>query len=98
MIRKVALLVSVVWFTVSCSPKNSDGSDATTYSSCSITESNALFTSDRAKDISQCWDGVSYKEQSLAQTWCAGKVSSYIASEYIFGHSVVYRVASTNCP
>jgi len=83
---------------ISCGTENSDGSDATTYTSCSIIESSALFAGDRAKDVSQCWDGVNYKEKTLAQTWCAEKVNTYIGNEYLFGHSVVYQVSSTNCP
>jgi hypothetical protein len=96
---KHLLLISIVSIAcVSCGGENSDGSDATTYTSCSITNSVALFADDRAKDISQCWDGVDYEEKSLAQSWCSEQVSSYISSEYIFGHSVSYLVASTNCP
>lgn len=83
---------------VGCGAENSDGSDATTYSSCSITDSEAVFAGDRATDVSQCWDGVNYEEKSLAQDWCEQKVNNYMASQYTFGHSVEYRVASTNCP
>lgn len=83
---------------IGCGGENSDGSDATTYSSCSITDSEAVFSGDRATDVSQCWDGVDYEEKSLAQDWCEQKVNNYIASQYTFGHSVQYRVASTNCP
>lgn len=78
--------------------ENSDGSDATTYSSCTITQSDAVLAADRAKDLNQCWDGVNYEEQSLALNWCKDKVSAYIGSEYVFGHSVEYKVTSTNCP
>lgn len=96
---KKLLLISVVSIAcVSCGAENSDGSDATTYSSCSITESGAIFAGDRAKDVSQCWDGVDYKEKSLALSWCGEKVSAYIGSEYTFGHAVSYKVTSTNCP
>ena len=78
--------------------ENSDGSDASTYTSCSITESQALLASDRAADVSQCWDGVNYEEKSLALDWCKTKVNAYIGNRYIFGHSVQLQVASTNCP
>lgn len=78
--------------------ENSDGSKATTYSSCTITQSEALLAEDRANDLQQCWDGVDYEEQSLALNWCQQKVSAYIDSAYIVGHSVEYKVASTNCP
>lgn len=78
--------------------ENSDGSDKTTYSSCSIISSEALLASDRALDVSQCWDGVDYEEQSLAQDWCSKKVNAYMGANYTFGHSVKYQVSSTNCP
>ena len=77
---------------------NSDGSDATTYSSCTITQSQALLASDRAADVNQCWDGVDYEEKSLALNWCKDKVSTYIGNRYVFGHTVEYQVSSTNCP
>ena len=95
---KLLLIIVISLLSISCSPENSDGSDATTYSSCSITESSALFASDRALDVSQCWDGVNYDELSLAQTWCSDLVNTYMSNNYIFGHEVVYVVASTNCP
>lgn len=76
---------------------NSDGSDPTTYSSCSITSSSALFANHRASDVRQCWDGVDYEERSLAMSWCATKVNSYMG-KYVFGHSIEYQLASTNCP
>ena len=53
--------------------------------------------SDRAKDVSQCWDGVNYREKSLAMDWCAKKVTDYMG-KYILGHDVKYQVSSTNCP
>ena len=81
----------------SCGGGNSDGSSASTYSSCSITESQALLASDRATDVSQCWDGVNYEEKALALDWCAKKVNTYMG-RYIFGHTVKYQVTSTNCP
>lgn len=77
---------------------NSDGSKSTTYSSCTITQSEALLAADRATDLQQCWDGVDYEEQNLALNWCQQKVSAYIDSAYTLGHSVEYEVASTNCP
>lgn len=78
--------------------ENSDGSKSSTYSSCSITSSDAILASDRANDLQQCWDGVDYEEQNLALDWCRQKVSDYISSSYIFGHAVQFQVASTNCP
>jgi len=95
---KRLISISLVFFLVSCGGTNSDGSSKSTYSSCSITSSEALLASDRAKDVSQCWDGVDYEEKSLALDWCAKKVTAYIGSEYILGHTVQYQVSSTNCP
>lgn len=93
---KKLMVLSISLLIVACG-ENSDGSKKSTYTSCSITDSQALLASDRAKDVAQCWDGVDYKEKSLAMDWCAKQVSSYIANEYIFGHAVTYLVASTNC-
>lgn len=98
MIKKLIFILAFSLSIISCSPENSDGSDATTYTSCSITSSSALFAGDRALDVSQCWDGVNYEEQSLALSWCADLVNTYISDRYIFGHAVEYAVASTNCP
>ena len=77
---------------------NSDGSKASTYSSCAITKSEALLSSDRTTDLNQCWDGVDYKEQNLALNWCRQKVSAYMDSAYLVGHAIEFEVASTNCP
>lgn len=90
-------ILSLSCMALSGCSENSDGSDATTYSSCSITESSALLASDRANDVSQCWDGVDYKEQSLALDWCGVQANTYMA-RYIVGHDIKYVVSSTNCP
>ena len=95
--KKIIILASCILAT-SCGSDNSDGSDATTYTSCSITSSEAILAGDRANDVSQCWDGVNYGEKSTATSWCAEQVTAYISSEYTFGHTVQYQVASTNCP
>jgi len=97
MLNKILMSVSVLLLCSACTPSNSDGSDATTYSSCSITESSALFAADRASDVSQCWDGKNYEERSLALDWCSTEVNSYM-SRYTLGHSIEYQVTSTNCP
>ena len=94
---KHCLSVAVIAVSLIASCSNSDGSDPTTFSSCSITSSSALFASDRASDVRQCWDGVDYKEKSLAMNWCASKVNTYMG-KYTFGHSIQYVVASTDCP
>ncbi len=94
---KLITIIGCALFVSSCGGSNSDGSDKTTYSSCSITDSSALLASDRARDIRQCWDGVDIKEKSLALDWCSKKASTYMG-RYIFGHSYKIKVASTNCP
>lgn len=80
-----------------CSSKNSDGSDATTYFSCSITDSSARLSEDRAKDMTQCWDGVDIKEKGKALDWCRKKVAQYM-TRYTVSHGFKYEVKSTNCP
>jgi hypothetical protein len=95
--RNIAIVAFLMVSITGCGGENSDGSDATTYSSCRISNSEALLASDRSNDLAKCWDGVDYKEQSTAQAWCSQQVSSYISSEYILGHTVEYKVASTNC-
>ena len=95
---KTILLCAASLMIAGCNVENSDGSDKRTYSSCSITESEALFASDRARDVAQCWDGVNYEEKSLALNWCSKKVNEYMGQHYTFGHTIKYQVASTNCP
>ena len=96
---KEIIIIGVLIFILGCGEesKNSDGSNKTTYTSCSITESKAILATDRAKDVSQCWGGVNYKEESLAMDWCKKHVNSYMG-RYVFGHDVEFKVASTNCP
>ena len=79
---------------------NEDGSSASTYSSCKITSSEAIFSSDRTNDLSQCWtaSGDGYESQGDAMQWCQDKVDTYISNNYIFGHSVSYAIESTYCP
>jgi len=100
---KNILIVSLVLVLTACggieSTINSDGSSKTTYSSCQITDSKAIFASDRTNDLRQCWNaiGQGYTTKASALSWCKLKVSSYISSEYIFGHTVEYSVKSNNC-
>jgi hypothetical protein len=96
-IKFLTVALPCILVAVGCAPENSDGSDATTYSSCRITDSGAIFAADRARDLNQCWDGVNYEEQNKALAWCAQKTSDYMSSQYIVGHSYKYSVASTNC-
>ncbi len=86
---------------VGCGSENSDGSLKSTYSSCKITKSSALFAEDRVKDLQQCWnatgDGYGEENKADAMSWCRGLVDSYIAEEYIVGHSVEYALESAYC-
>jgi hypothetical protein len=83
-----------------CGGSGSGGSDgdASTYDTCEITQSDALFASDRAKDTSQCWSIKPTEDQTNALNQCKVLVNDYIANEYTFGHSVKYLVGSTSCP
>ena len=94
--KKIISLTVVIYLFQGCGV-NSDGSSRTTYSSCSIVSSEALLATDRANDVSQCWDGVDYVEKSLALDWCRIRASSYMA-KYIIGHAYSVEVKSTNCP
>lgn len=77
--------------------KGSDG-DVSTYDTCQITQSNALFASDRSADLSQCWSIKPTRDQTNALSQCRALVSNYIGNRYVVGHSVEYSVASTSCP
>ena len=94
------LLASFIVFATGCGGSNSDGSDKTTYSSCKITSSNAMFASDREHDLSQCWNAPNngYESQGDAVQWCEKQVNSYMSDRYIFGHSIKYAAESTYCP
>lgn len=97
--KRMATILTTAFILTACGgSENSDGSKKTTYSSCAITQSEAILAADRATDLKQCWDGVDYEEKNLALNWCKQKVTSYMASAYLGGHAVEYEVASTNCP
>lgn len=81
-----------------CGGDSSSDGKASTYDTCRITDSAALFASDRANDLAQCWTITSTSNQQNAQAQCSTLVSSYIASEYLFGHAVEYAVSSSSCP
>lgn len=96
---RTALVLFVIAGLVGCSgAENSDGSSKSTYSSCKIVSSNALFNSDRQRDLEQCWDGVDFESKGDAMAWCEGKVNDYLSRTYLFGHSVTYMIESTYCP
>ena len=95
--RKTLILSTI--FVISACGTNEDGSSKFTYSSCKITSTDALFSSDRNKDLLQCWnaDGNGYESKGDAMQWCERTVNTYMSNNYIFGHSISYAVESTNC-
>ncbi len=96
---KIAIVISLAVLVSGCGGSNEDGSSKFTYSSCKIIKSSALLASDRDKDLKQCWNasGKGYESQGDAMQWCERTVNSYIASNYLVGHSVTYAVESTYC-
>ncbi|QTH63747.1 hypothetical protein J1N51_13685 [Psychrosphaera ytuae] len=96
--KNLALIFTAVVLSA-CGGTNDDGSSKSTYSSCKITKSEALFAEDRDQDLKQCWNaaGKGYESQGDALQWCERQVNSYIASRYVVGHTVQYMVESTNC-
>ena len=93
------LILSAIFALSACGGSNDDGSSKSTYSSCKITSSEALFATDRDKDLQQCWNagGNGYESQGDAMQWCEQQVNAYIANNYLLGHTVSYAVESTNC-
>lgn len=95
---KYLLIPACVLLLTACGGDSSSDGKASTYDTCRITDSSALFASDRANDIAQCWTISSTSDQQNAIAQCSSLVSSYIASEYLIGHSVQYSVSSSSCP
>ena len=99
---RAVILFSAVIALSACggSGSNSDGSSKSTYSSCKISSSQALFAADRDQDLRQCWNasGNGYASQGDAMQWCEQKVNAYIANTYLVGHTVTYVIESTKCP
>ncbi len=97
---KKFVIASTCLVLAACGGSNSDGSSKTTYSSCKITDSKALFAEDRSNDLKQCWNakGDGYESQGDALQWCKRTVGDYISSTYLIGHTVEYAVESTYCP
>ena len=93
------LILSVALILSACGGSNSDGSSKSTYSSCKITSSEAMFSSDRENDLNQCWDadGDGYESQGDALQWCELQTTEYLSENYFFGHSIEYAIESTNC-
>ncbi|NMM42807.1 hypothetical protein [Pseudoalteromonas arctica] len=93
------LILSTIFALSACGGSNDDGSSKSTYSSCKITSSQALFAADRDNDLKQCWNagGNGYESQGDAMQWCEKQVNAYIANQYLVGHTVSYAVESTNC-
>ena len=94
------LILSFALVLSACGGSNDDGSSKSTYSSCKIISSEALFAEDRDSDLSQCWNagGNGYESQGDAMQWCEQQVNAYVANTYLFGHTVAYAAESTNCP
>ena len=97
---KKSLILSFTLVLSACGGSNDDGSSKSTYSSCKIISSEALFASDRNNDLSQCWNagGSGYESRGDALQWCAQQVNAYISNNYLIGHTVKYAVESTYCP
>ncbi|MHA2937056.1 hypothetical protein ACXJY6_02050 [Vibrio sp. RC27] len=96
---KKLLIFLTIFALAACDDSNDDGSSKSTYSSCKITSSQALFADDRDNDLKQCWDasGDGYESQGDAMQWCERQVNTYIDNQYLIGHTVSYAVESTNC-
>ncbi len=92
------LLPIATFLLFACGGEGGSDNDPSTYDTCRITQSSAALASDRARDLSQCWSiqPTSDKQSALAQ--CKSRVSSYLASEYLFGPSVEFSVTSSSCP
>lgn len=95
---KGLVILSAIFVLTACGT-NDDGSSKFTYSSCKITNSEALFAGDRANDLKQCWnaEGEGYESKGDAIQWCARQVNAYMANQYLFGHTVRYAAESTYC-
>ena len=95
---KKLIFISISLLFIGCGT-NDDGSSKSTYSSCKITSSGAIFASDRVKDLEQCWNAPNggYESQGDALAWCASKVTKY-TSKYTLIPGIEYAVESTNCP
>lgn len=96
---KKYILLALTLTLVGCG-SNSDGSSKSTYSSCKITQSNAILASNRDNDLKQCWNasGNGYESQGDALQWCEKTVNNYLSYKYLVTHSVTYAVESTYCP
>jgi len=97
---KNIFMLSVILILFGCDIDEGDGgSSLSTYSSCKILSSQALYADDRAKDVNQCWSatGGGYESKSQAMAWCEAKVNQYMDDEYIFGHTVTYIIRTTSC-
>ncbi|WP_426369457.1 hypothetical protein [Pseudocolwellia sp. HL-MZ7] len=94
-----SLILTAIFALTACGGSNDDGSSKSTYSSCKITSSKALFAADRSNDLEQCWNagGKGYESKGDALQWCEQQVNTYIANQYLFGHTVEYAIESTNC-
>ena len=96
---KKILILSAFIFLTACSDSNKDGSSKSSYSSCKIISSEALYAKDRDNDLKQCWnaEGAGFASQGDTLQWCERQVNSYVANQHTFGHSVKYAIESTYC-
>ena len=96
---KYLIILTISLIIIGCGA-NDDGSSKTTYSSCKITHSSALLTTDKNDDLSQCWNasGKGYESKGDALAWCQVEINTYMSKKYVLGHTIEYAVESTFCP
>lgn len=98
---KMKLIVGVIsaFILSGCGGSNSDGSSKSTYNSCKIISSQAMYAADKDNDLKQCWNapGNGYESQGDAMQWCEKQINAYMATQYFIGHTVTYMVESTYC-
>ena len=99
---KIILIIFIGLFVIGCDKKTKDLLDAATnsvYTKCKIISSEAVFTSSREKDESQCWADGTYSDKDSAMTWCKNKIQNYCNSEYpLLGCSaLVQQISNDGC-
>ncbi|PID64130.1 MAG: hypothetical protein CR974_00200 [Gammaproteobacteria bacterium] len=87
-------VVAVFLFGCDSDPVESLAGSGSAYTKCEITDSGALLAKDRARDVRQCWDNFSVKDQNEALQHCHHLASAYIASQYVVGHSFKIQVST----
>lgn len=96
---KIFTALGTILLLSACGGSNSDGSSKSTYSSCKIISSQAMFASDRDNDLKQCWNaaGNGYESKGDAMQWCEKQINNYMSSRYLIGHTITYAVQSNYC-